>query len=66
MYDTETFEKVTSPRDLLKIFGPAGGSCTLTGAIAPEGGARPNTLRIDHIWLVETENSEAPSYSNTL
>ena len=46
--------------------GPAGGSRTLTGAFSPKGGARLDTPRMYPIWLVETENSEAPSYSKIL
>ena len=33
-YEPEIFGKVLSSSDLLKMFGPAGGSCILTGAIA--------------------------------
>ena len=38
-------------------------SAALPGAERREGAQPP---RMNSTWLVETENSEAPSYSNTL
>ena len=53
----QIFGKVLSGELKLNFFGPAGGSRTRKGAFA---------LESKSIWPVETEKSEAPSYSNIL